>query len=209
MSTNASSCRAASSANLLMTAFAEDNAIDRRPLGDFAHPRPLRRRRFARHTRRAHFPQRLDRRVGSVGRRACSRAGATSRSMGCRSHRAQAGRSFRAAEGRALRSHPDEPALRRRRGGRGLSARIRRGAAHGACGRSGRSRHRSTDPERRAGPSERTAGSSARSAVARSARPRLSRPAVRLARYGGKRGRSVPSAGKRFPPSKGRSRRKR
>ena len=82
------------------------------------------------------------------------------------SHRAEAGRSVRPAQGRALRLDPDEPALCRRGGDRGLSARICGGADARACRRSGRARHRAPDPERGAGAFDGRAGrSSARSAA--------------------------------------------
>ena len=184
---------------LLMTAFAEDNGLDRRPCGGFARPRPLRRRRLARHSRRPRFSQCDDRRGGSVGRRARGGAAERRRARAFRSHSAHRGRPFRAAEGRALRSHSDQSALCRRRGARGVPAGIRRRAAHGACRRSGRARHRPADPERGAGPSD--AGREARlrdRPRPGSARPRLSRSALRLARHRGERRRSVPFAGERL-----------
>ena len=64
-----------------------------------------------------------------------------------RPHRAEARRSVRPGQGETLRFDPGEPSLCRRRDDRGLSARIRGRADDRPRRRNGRARHRAPDPE--------------------------------------------------------------
>ena len=100
---------------LVMTAFAEDNALIGDPGTHRVGARPLHGRRFAGHPRRARLPQCAHRGGRSLARRARGGRRATSRSTGCEiALRSSKGDLFAPLERRPLRLDPDEPALRGR-----------------------------------------------------------------------------------------------
>ena len=169
---------------LLMTAFAEDNAFTGDP-GRIASALDL----CTGGGSLAILPRGFSQRAGSTRSTSPSAlevASATSRSTGSQDRYAQGGRSLAPVKKGALRPDPHQPALRRRGDNRGISARISRPSPEWRMPAELTGSDRAPDPERARRRIWRRAGRwCARSAAARGCSSVISPAAVRLARHRG------------------------